>query len=53
MKSKQTTSSDDKRVKQNRNSNKAYAYHDNKTNDTNKTTTSLEDTNKDSKYLIC
>ena len=48
VKSKQTPSSDDKRVNQNRNANKAYAYHDKKTNDTNKTTTSLEDTNKDS-----
>ena len=47
VKSKQTISSDDKRIKQNRNGNQTYAYHDNKTNDTNIATTTLEENNED------
>ena len=47
VKSKQTTSSDDKRIKQNQNGNQAYVYHDNKTNDTNIATTILEENNDD------
>ena len=47
MKSKQTTSSDDKTIAQNRNGNQTHDYHDNKTNDTNIATTILEENNED------
>ena len=47
VKSKQTTSSDDKTVAQNRNGNQTHDYHDNKTNDTNIATTILEENNED------
>ena len=47
VKSKQTTHSDDKSIKQNRNGNQTYAYHDNKINDTNIVTTILEENNED------
>ena len=51
VKSKQTISSDDKRVKQNRNANKAYAYHDKKTNYTNTATTILEENDEEYDYV--
>ena len=47
MKSKQTTSSDDKTIAQNRNGNQTHDYHDNKTDDTNIATTILEENKED------
>ena len=47
VKSKQTISSNDKRIKQNENGYQAYVYHDNETKDKNMATTILEENNED------
>ena len=53
VKSKQTTSSDDKRIKQNQDGNQAYAYHDKKTKDKDMATTILEENNEDNAVPDC
>ena len=53
VKSKQTTSSDDKRIKQNQDGNQAYAFHDKKTKDKDMATTILEENNEDNAVPDC